>query len=127
MINVSDGAATELREIIERQGRTDLAVRVFVQAAQGNQVAYGMTLDENRLEDDTDVDLSGLTFRVDADSAPFVEGSEIDFVDNLMGRGFTIQNPHFEPLQSGGCGCGSGGCGCGSGQSQGNGGGCGCH
>jgi iron-sulfur cluster assembly protein len=125
MVSITTEAASQLREILERQDKAQIAVRVFVQAAKDNQVAYGMALDDNQLEDDSIIEAEGIRFVVDADSAPFVDGSEIDFVDNLMGRGFTIQNPHFEPLQSTGCGCGAGGCGCGSG--NGGGGGCGCH
>src|SRR5688572_28971154 len=93
-LKVTTEAASQLREILERHERSDLAIRLFVQAAQGNQVAYGMGLDDNRLEDDEFVEMDGIRFLVDPDSAPFVDGSEIDFVDNLVGRGFTIQNPN---------------------------------
>ncbi len=71
-VSVTTEAASQLREILERQDRVDLAVRLFVQAAQGNKVAYGMGLDDNRLEDDQLVEMDGLRFLVDPDSAPYV-------------------------------------------------------
>jgi len=54
---------------------------------------------------------------IDPDSAPLMEGAEIDYMDGLMKSGFVINNPN---IQSGGCACGGGGCG------GGEGGGCAC-
>lgn len=100
-----------MRSLMQEQAE-DVAVRIYVEAAQGNQVRYGMGFDNEVAEDDQVIDLDGLRFIVDAESAPYAEGSEIDFIEGLMGRGFTISNPSY--VQAGGCGCGSGGsCGCG--------------
>ncbi len=109
MVTVSDLAREQMREVLSEQNVDGLAIRIFVQAAQGG-VRYGMGLDDDISTDDTIVDLDGIKLVVDADSAPYVEGAEIDFVDALMGRGFTINNPNVPQL--GGCGCG-GNCGCG--------------
>jgi Fe-S cluster assembly iron-binding protein IscA len=49
---------------------------------------------------------------VDQVSAPFLSGAEVDFVDSVMQKGFTISNPN---AGGGGCGCGNGSCGCGHG------------
>ena len=53
--------------------------------------------------DDAVVERAGIEVAVDPDSLPYVEGATIDFVDALMGGGFTVRNPRVE---SGGCACG---------------------
>lgn len=112
MITVSDLAAAQMRDILEQQKEEDLRVRVFARA-QGHGVQYGMGLDNELAADDVVIEVGGIAVVIDADSAPYVEGAEIDFVDALMGKGFTVTNPRF--VQAGGCGCGGGGCGCGCG------------
>jgi iron-sulfur cluster assembly accessory protein len=112
MVSVSDLAVEQMREVVRQQNVSGLAVRVFVQSADHGHVAYGMGLDDEIQPDDTVIDLGGVNLVVDADSAPYLEGAEIDYVDALMGKGFTVSNPNFAP-QAGGCACGRGTCGCG--------------
>src|SRR6187549_1984865 len=91
MISVSDRAASELKRILEEQGQDEMAVRVFVSGSCGCGAAhYGMGLDNDLAEDDQVFDSAGLKLVADGDSAPFLEGAEIDYRDGLMGRGFTI-------------------------------------
>jgi len=111
MVSVTDLAVEQMREVLRQQNVEGLAVRLFVQAANGN-VGYGMGLDNEIQPDDLVIDVGGVNLVVDADSAPYIEGVEIDYVDALMGKGFTVSNPNFVP-QGGGCGCGRGTCGCG--------------
>lgn len=112
MITLTPLAVEQMKDLLREQNDEDLKIRLFVQAAQGNEVAYGMGFDNEVADDDQVVEVDGISFIVDPESLPFVEGSEIDFIDALMGRGFTMTNPNYEPL-SGGCGCGGGSCGCG--------------
>jgi iron-sulfur cluster assembly protein len=105
MINITEAAATELKRIVDENGEPDMAVRVFVEGACGCGAArYGMGLESDVEEDEQVLETSGIRFVVDQDSAPYLEGAEIDFRDSLMGRGFTIKGA----VQSsgGGCGCG---------------------
>ena len=68
------------------------------------------------------VETSGVSILVDSDSAPMMEGAEIDYIDGLMKSGFVINNPNIQAASGCGCGAGGGGCACGAG----GGGGCGC-
>ena len=84
-----------------------------------------MTLENESQTEDTILQLDGISFLMDSDSAPFLEEATIDYVEDLTRVGFVINNPMFSTggCGSGGCGsggCGGGGCGCGAG-----GGGCG--
>jgi iron-sulfur cluster assembly protein len=104
MVTVSDTALSQLKELISRSGAdTQLGLRVFVQQGGCSGFSYGMGLDENPPRTDDEVtSVEGLSVYVDAFSAQYLEGAEIDYVDALMGGGFTINNP----LATKTCGCG---------------------
>jgi iron-sulfur cluster assembly protein len=105
MMNITDTAATELKRIVDENGQPDLAVRVFVEGACGcGSARYGMGLEDEISEGEQVLESCGIRFVVDPDSAPYLEGAEIDFRDSLMGRGFTIKSAN----QGGGGGCGCG-------------------
>ncbi|HLH74143.1 MAG TPA: iron-sulfur cluster assembly accessory protein [Chloroflexota bacterium] len=112
MVTLTPLAVEQMTDLLREQNDEELKIRLFVQAARGNEVAYGMGFDNEVADDDLVFQVEGISFVVDPDSLPFVEGSEIDFVDALMGRGFTMTNPNYQPMSSG-CGCGSDSCGCG--------------
>jgi iron-sulfur cluster assembly accessory protein len=110
MIDITDSAAAKVRELLTEQGKTDHALRIFVRGMSCSDPAYGMTLDNEKRDDDNVAEFDGLRILVDPLSAQYVEGAQVDYVDGLTGRGFTVVNPTY---QSQGGGCGSGGCSCG--------------
>lgn len=102
-ITVSPRAVDELKKAVDTQGQEEQVpstVRVMVQSQCGCGAAhFAMGFDEPQA-DDNRIDLGGVTLLVDPDSAPFLENAEMDYSDDLMGRGFRINAP------GGGCGCG---------------------
>ena len=66
-----------------------------------------MGFDDKSREGDSIATVGGLSVFVDADSAQYLEGATVDFVESEMGGGFKIDNPNA----TSGCSCGSGGCG----------------
>ena len=110
MITITQEATEQVREVLSDKEKEGHALRVFVRGMSCSGPAYGMALDNEARPDDEVIDLGGIRVLVDPQSAPYLDGAEIDFVDSLMGRGFTVTNPNAAP--SGGCG---GGCSCGSG------------
>ena len=64
---------------------------------------YGMMLEDQPTPEDIKVQAQGINVYVDAQSTQLLQGSEIDYVDTLMGAGFTVNNPNAVS----GCGCGS--------------------
>ena len=107
MINVSERAAVEMKRVIEEQPAKDAAIRVFVSGACGcGSAHYGMGVEDEILPEETVFETAGVRLVVDQESAPYLEGAEIDYQDGLMGRGFTIKSPN----QGGGGGCGCGSC-----------------
>ena len=119
-MEVTTLALEKLKETMDEQGEQG-SLRVIAMPAETGGVQYMLTMEKESQPDDTILELDGLSFLMDSDSAPFLEEATIDYVENLGGRvGFVINNPMF--ATGGGCGCGEGGGGCGSG---GGGGGCG--
>ena len=111
MINLTDLAIEKLKDVLQEEGQPEAALRVSVMPGANGGVQYMLSLEEAPREDDQVIDSFGVKLVVDQDSAPFLEGAEIDYTEGLMRSGFTIHNPNFS---SGGCACGGGGaCGCG--------------
>ena len=119
IIDMTPAAADKVRELLTQENDPSLALRVFVAGGGCSGLQYGMTLDEEQ-EGDTVIPLGGFNILVDEMSMGYIDGSEIDYVDSLMGAGFTVNNPNA--VSSCGCGhsfktAGGGGeaksCGCG--------------
>ena len=102
VVTLTAKASEKLKEIIAKQGRDDLALRVYVTPGGCSGFSYGMTFAEGTEEGDAIVDQDGVKVVVDPMSAMYVKGSEIDFVDALMGGGFALRNPNAVSS----CGCG---------------------
>jgi iron-sulfur cluster assembly protein len=102
VVTMTARATDKLKEVIAKQGRADLALRVYVTPGGCSGFSYGMTFAEGREQDDTLVEHDGVRIVVDPMSAMYLKGSEIDFVDALMGGGFALRNPNAVSS----CGCG---------------------
>jgi len=104
MITLTPSAAEKLGGIMEQKGlKESHALRVFVKGGGCGGMQYGMTFDDNVREDDNVWDQHGLRLVVDGTSLFYVDGANIDYIDNLMGGGFHIDNPQATSS----CGCGS--------------------
>lgn len=103
MITLSERAATEIKGLLERQEKPHASLRVFVSGGGCSGFQYGMTLEEESMEGDNQFQINGVSVIVDPRSAMYLDGASIDFVDNLMGGGFKIDNPNAASS----CGCGS--------------------
>lgn len=94
MITLTDTAVNRVQQLVGEQGRDDLALRVFVSPGGCSGMSYGMAFDDASQDGDRIVEQDGVTVWVDEMSALYLQDSEIDFVDKLMGGGFTIHNPN---------------------------------
>ncbi len=103
MITLTSSAAEKLGGIMEQKGVIDsMALRVFVKGGGCGGMQYGMTFDKVQ-EGDEVYEQHGLRVVVDPTSLFYIDGASIDYVDNLMGGGFHIENPQATSA----CGCGS--------------------
>jgi iron-sulfur cluster assembly protein len=103
MVSLTPAAAEKLSGIMSQKGMDENhALRVFVKGGGCGGMQYGMTFDQARDGDEV-YEQHGLRIIVDSTSLFYIEGANIDYVDNLMGGGFHIDNPQATSA----CGCGS--------------------
>lgn len=102
LISMTSDAVDQLKGFLADQGTPDHALRVFVAPGGCSGLQYGMTIDEAADEGDEIIETSGVKVFVDNFSAMYLKGAEIDFVNSLMGGGFTVKNPNAVA----GCACG---------------------
>ena len=119
VVSMTPTAVAKVRELLTQENDPSLGLRIFVAGGGCSGLQYGMTLDEEQ-DGDTVIMQEGFKVLADEMSVGNIGGSEVDYVDSLMGAGFTVNNPNAVSS----CGCGhsfktaSGGgdarsCGCG--------------
>lgn len=99
----TDAAATKVAGLIREESNPNLKLRVFIQGGGCSGFQYGFTFDENEDEGDTRIENCGVTLLVDPMSIQYLQGSEIDYREDLNGAQFVIRNPNASTT----CGCGS--------------------
>ena len=128
IVDITPLAAQKLKDALTEQGQAGALLRVMPMPGPHGGFQYAMSIEEEAKDDDFVMSVEELTVLVDSESAPLVEGAQIDYIEGLMRSGFVISNPNVEfaggGCGGGGCACGGGGCGCGGG--GGGGGGCAC-
>ena len=104
-LNVSEPAANEIKKFMASEEglpqTAGLRVRVVPGGCSGFQ--YSLNIEEESRQGDFVLDERGVRLFVDMFSAQYLNGVEIDYVTNVMGSGFTFNNPNA----TGSCGCGS--------------------
>jgi iron-sulfur cluster assembly accessory protein len=101
-ITLTDRAAARIRDIVAREPGKH-ALRIAVNGGGCSGFQYDFELVDGAQDDDLVIERGGARALVDPVSQTFLAGSEIDFVDDLMGQSFRIQNPNATAS----CGCGT--------------------
>jgi iron-sulfur cluster assembly accessory protein len=101
-VTVTASAARRIKEILE--GEPDKrALRVAVNGGGCSGFQYEFALEADRHDDDIAVERDGAMVLIDRTSLMYMGGSEIDFVDDLIGQAFKVKNPNATMS----CGCGT--------------------
>lgn len=104
MVTVTETAATKIKELMAEDADDDVQVlRVAIQGGGCSGFQYALGFDRGPQDGDNEIEQHGVTVVIDPFSAPYLAGSEIDYIDQLMGAGFAINNPNVQAA----CGCGS--------------------
>lgn len=103
IVNITEKAAEKARALLEARELPEGALRVFVAGGGCSGYQYGMALARSSEEDDIIIEQLGVRIVVDPESAQYLQGAEIDYVDDIMKSGFSIFNPNA--VKS--CACGS--------------------
>lgn len=103
VVSLTDAAASKLRELTKDETNPEIGLRVYVYSGGCSGYKYGMMLEDQPTAEDNVLSANGVRVYIDGNSVPLLQGSQIDYVDTLMGAGFTVNNPNAVT----GCGCGS--------------------
>ena len=104
MIKLTDTAAVKVKELLEAEGATDLALRVAVRPGGCSGFSYEMFFDGDVAADDELATFGdAVKVIVDPASAQLLDGATLDYKDGLDQSGFAITNPNATRT----CGCGS--------------------
>ncbi len=102
MLTLTEMAASKVQEFLAQNGRPTAGLRVRVVGGGCSGFQYQLALDDNHAEDDEVYELNGVKLFVDPRSQLYLDGTEIDYVEDVMGAGFRFNNPNA----TGSCGCG---------------------
>ena len=102
-LGVTESAAKRINQLIEAEGDPALMLRVAVSGGGCSGFQYGFSFDDSVNADDLTFERDGAKIVVDETSLQLLAGSQIDFIEDLMGAYFQVSNPNA----SSSCGCGS--------------------
>ena len=102
-IDLTPSAADAVQELLAKRDLDGFALRVFVSGGGCSGFQYGMALEDNIRETDVVSEQHGVKLVVDEISINYLSGATVDYVDEVMGSGFKIENPNAVST----CGCGS--------------------
>lgn len=103
MITLTEKAGAKVKEIMGLENKGAYGLRVYVKGGGCSGFEYGMAFEEKATEEDSILEMHGVKLFIDPYSAPMLEGTEVDYIDNLQGAGFAIKNPNAKST----CGCGN--------------------
>ncbi|MER3423857.1 MAG: iron-sulfur cluster insertion protein ErpA [Nitrospiraceae bacterium] len=102
MVTLTSMAEQKIRELMQEE-KDAVGLRIYVRGGGCHGYQYGMAFETKMSDDDTVIEKGDVKVILDSQSAPLLNGAEVDYVDSLQGSGFAIQNPHAKTT----CGCGS--------------------
>lgn len=102
MITITQQASNKILELMKEEQDVS-GLRIYVRGGGCSGYQYGMSLESKIGDDDTVIDKDGVKVVIDPQSAPLLQGAEIDYVESIQGSGFSIKNPQAKTT----CGCGS--------------------
>jgi len=107
-IKLTERAASELKSLMAKEVESsnmsaNAVLRLMVVGGGCSGFSYRMGFDEDVKPEDKVEDVGGVKVAVDEKSYLYLNGTEVDYQDGLMGRGFVFHNPNSQ----GSCGCGS--------------------
>src|SRR3990172_5013310 len=101
-VSLTDGAVERVQALLQERELKGYALRVFISGGGCSGLQYGMALEGQPRETDHRFAFEGVDVVVDPMSMDYLAGATIDYVDDLMGGGFKIENPNAVAS----CGCG---------------------
>lgn len=101
-VTVSARAAKQIAKIVAAEGKP-MMLRLSVSGGGCSGFQYNFELDDKQAADDLVIPEGGIKVLIDATSLEFLKGSQVDYVDDLIGAAFKVTNPNATAS----CGCGT--------------------
>lgn len=102
-VTITDDAFARISNLLTEENNPNLKLRAFVQGGGCSGMEYGFTFDEEANEDDFTFEQNGVKVLIDSMSMQYLAGATINYIDDLQGARFSIDNPQAQST----CGCGS--------------------
>ena len=102
-IQLSSSAASKISQLVLEEMNPDLKFRVYIIGGGCSGFQYGFAFEENQTEGDMVMEHHGVEMMVDPMSFPYLMGSTVDYLEDLQGARFVVNNPNAKST----CGCGS--------------------
>ena len=102
-ITISDNAAKRIAFLVDQEQDSTLMLRVSVLGGGCSGFQYSFLMDDSKLEDDQIFDKDDAKVVIDQTSLQLLNGSQIDYVEDLSASSFVIKNPNAASS----CGCGN--------------------
>ncbi|GMV51945.1 iron-sulfur cluster assembly accessory protein [Nitrospirales bacterium NOB] len=102
VVTLSESAVKEVKRLINVQGMTEGGLRLGVKGGGCSGLSYTINFDDKIGQYDAVYDIEGIKVIVDAKSAIYLQGTQLDFQKDLMGGQFKFVNPNANKT----CGCG---------------------
>lgn len=103
VLAMSASAAARVAELMQAESNDGLMLRIAVSGGGCSGFQYGFSFDDTVRDDDFTFERDGVRVVVDDVSLDLLDGSEIDYVDELIGSSFQVRNPNATSS----CGCGT--------------------
>ncbi|SDK07938.1 HesB/IscA family protein [Sediminibacillus albus] len=104
IVNITDNASLQIKEMMKEEDSENIRLRFGIKGGGCSGLSYSMGFDQEvNQELDKVEESNGIPLVINQQDVPIIEGTTIDFKQNMMGGGFTIDNPNA--IVS--CGCGS--------------------
>lgn len=103
LLIVTDNAAKKILQLITEENNLELSLRIYIVGGGCSGFQYGFAFDASQNEDDMIINKNSVKIVVDALSLQYLTGATIDYVENLQGAHFVVNNPNANTT----CGCGS--------------------
>ena len=103
MITLTESAINKITEVLSEEDNPKARLRMFIQGGGCSGFSYGFVIDDEQNDDDFEIPAGPSSVLVDSMSFQYLQGSTVDYEENLMGASFKINNPQAQTT----CGCGS--------------------
>ena len=95
-------ASSKVKSLLQEEGKSDQGLRLYVEGGGCHGFQYGMNFDEKPGEEDKVIEVDGVKIFIDPTSLEYLKGTTVDYINSMIGGGFSIQNPNAASS----CGCG---------------------